>query len=89
MNKGQLIEAVASELGGSKASANRAVNAVISSIARGIKKDRAVTLVGFGTFSKRNRPARAGRNPATGEPMTIKPSKTVGFRPSRSLKKRV
>ena len=86
MNKGQLIEAVASELGGSKTSANRAIDAVISSIRQGIRKDDAVTIVGFGTFSKRNRPARTGRNPATGEPMTIKASRTVGFKPSQSLK---
>ncbi len=86
MNKGQLIEAVASELGGSKVTANRAIDAVINSIRQGIRKDDAVTIVGFGTFSKRNRPARTGRNPATGEPMTIKASRTVGFKPSQSLK---
>ena len=86
MNKGQLIEAVASELGGSKVSANRAIDAVINSITQGIRRDDAVTIVGFGTFSKRNRPARTGRNPATGEPMTIKASRTVGFKPSQSLK---
>lgn len=89
MNKGQLIEAVASELGGSKTSANRAIDAVINSIRQGIRKDDAVTIVGFGTFSKRNRPARTGRNPATGEPMTIKASRTVGFKPSQSLKESV
>lgn len=86
MNKGHLIEAVASELGGSKATANRAIDAVIKSIRQGIKEDDAVTIVGFGTFSKRNRPARTGRNPATGEPMTIKASTTVGFKPSQALK---
>ena len=86
MNKGQLIEAVASELGAPKAAAGRAIDAVISSITLGIKKDEAVTIVGFGTFTKRNRAARTGRNPSTGEPMTIKASRTVGFKPSQSLK---
>ena len=86
MNKGQLIEAVASELGDSKASATRAVEAVINCITHGIKEDEAVTIVGFGTFSKKQRSARTGRNPSTGEPMQIKASKTVGFRPSQNLK---
>ena len=87
MNKGQLIEAVASELGASKAAANRALEAVIKSIGRGLKKDEAVTIVGFGTFSKKNRPPRTGRNPATGEPMNIGASKTVNFKASPALKK--
>lgn len=89
MNKSQLIEAVASELGGSKASAGRAIEAVISSITRGIKVDDAVTITGFGTFTKKNRPARVGRNPATGEPLEIKESKTVNFKASDSLKRTV
>ena len=86
MNKGQLIEQVASELGDSKASASRAVDAVIASITNGIKDDQSVTIVGFGTFTKKNRAARTGRNPATGEPMQIKASTTVGFKPSQTLK---
>ena len=61
MNKGQLIEAVASELGDSKASATRALEAVINSITIGLKQDDAVTIVGFGTFSKKHRSARTGR----------------------------
>ena len=86
MNKGQLIEAVASELGETKASASRAVDAVIQCITSGIKKDEAVTIVGFGTFAKKQRKARVGRNPLTGQPMPIKASKTVGFKASPALK---
>ena len=86
MNKGQLIEAVAAELGDSKATANRALDAVIHCITSGLKQDDAVTIVGFGTFSRRQRAARTGRNPATGEPMEIKASTTVGFKPSQALK---
>lgn len=86
MNKGQLIEAVASELGESKASASRAVDAVIQCITSGIKQDEAVTIVGFGTFAKKHRKARVGRNPLTGESMPIKASKTVGFKASPALK---
>ena len=86
MNKGQLIEAVAAELGDSKASAARAIEAVISSITDGIKEDDSVTIVGFGTFTQKERAARTGRNPITGEPIQIKASRTVGFKPRQSLK---
>lgn len=87
MNKGQLTEAVATELGGSKAAAARAIDAVIKSIQQGIKEDDSVTISGFGTFVKKARPARTGRNPSTGEPMQIEASRTVGFKASDSLKK--
>lgn len=89
MNKGELIDAVAAELGESKASATRAVEAVIASITKGVKIDDAVTIVGFGTFSKKKRAARTGRNPSTGEPMAIKASQTVAFKPSQSLKSEI
>ena len=89
MNKGQLIEAVAAELGDSKAAASRAVDAVISSITNGIKSDDGVTIVGFGTFIRKQRKARIGRNPATGKPMELKASQTVGFKPSQALKHEV
>ena len=89
MNKGQLIENVAAELGDSKAAASRALEAVIGSITNGIKEDDAVTIVGFGTFTKKNRAARTGRNPSTGEPMQIKASTTVGFKASAALKETI
>lgn len=86
MNKGQLIEAVAAEMDGSKSNATKAVEAVINSITEGIKTGESVTIVGFGTFTRKERAARTGRNPATGEPMQIKASTTVGFKPSQTLK---
>jgi DNA-binding protein HU-beta len=86
MNKGQLVEAVATELEMSKAAASRAVDAVMRSITSGIKQDDNVTIVGFGSFSKKQRSARTVRNPATGEPMEIQASTTVGFKPSQALK---
>lgn len=89
MNKGQLIELVASELGGSKATAGKALEAVIASITLGIQRDDAVTIAGFGTFAKKDRAPRTGRNPATGEPLEIEASRTVTFRPSPHLKKTV
>lgn len=86
MNKSDLVEAVAQHLGESKAGATRVVDAVVGCITNGLKTEDAVTIVGFGTFSKKNRPARMGRNPITGEPIKIKPSTTVGFKPSQGLK---
>ena len=89
MNKGELIEAVQSALGGdtTKKAADEAVNAVLDTIAKGVKKELSVQLLGFGTFEVRNRAARTGRNPKTGEAIKIKASKTVGFKPSSALKK--
>ena len=89
MNKGQLIERVASQLGTTKTAASKAIEAVIACITDGIKDDSGVTISGFGTFSKKLRAARTGVNPATGQPMQIKASKTVGFKPSQALKEDV
>ncbi len=90
MNKAQLIELVA-KTGDmeSKAAAERAVNAVIEGITKGLKKDGKVQLVGFGSFTVRKRAARWGRNPQTGEKIRIKASKTVGFTPGQALKKTI
>lgn len=91
MNKTELVAAVQKELGKdtSKAAAEAAVKAVLSSITKGIKKDKSVQLIGFGTFSVSKRAARMGRNPQTNEPMKIKASKSVKFKPGAELKKAV
>ncbi len=86
MNKGELIDAVATKLGESKAATSRSLEAILECITLGVKKDENVTLVGFGTFQKRKRGARTGRNPSTGEMIRIKESVTVGFKPSQTLK---
>jgi DNA-binding protein HU-beta len=86
MNKASLTEFVARETGSSKSFAEDCVSAVMNGIRKGLKKDKSVQLVGFGTFNVRNRKARAGRNPQTGETIRIKASKTVGFKPARSLR---
>lgn len=86
MNKGELIEAVAAELGESKASVSRSVDAIVRCITSGVKTDESVTIVGFGTFQKKKRAARTVRNPATGEPIRVKESTTVAFKPSKGLK---
>jgi DNA-binding protein HU-beta len=88
MNKTELIEAVQNALGKdtTKRSADEAVEAVIGSIAKGIKNDKKVQLIGFGTFVVKKRAARMGRNPKSGESMKIGASRSVGFKPSSALK---
>jgi DNA-binding protein HU-beta len=86
MNKADLIDLVADAADLSKASATRALDAVLDSVARALKKDDDVTLVGFGTFTVRKRAARTGRNPQTGEPLKIKAAKVPAFKPGKALK---
>ena len=87
MNKAELVESVQKSLGGdtSKAAAERAVAAVIEGIEKGLKKDKAVQLIGFGTFSVAKRAARQGINPQTGEKIKIKGKSVVTFKPSKNL----
>ena len=74
------------DLGVSKAEAARVVDAVIDSITRALKKGDTVTLVGFGTFQVRERAARSGRNPKTGETIKIDASKNPAFKAGKALK---
>ena len=86
MNKAELIDSVAQASDISKAAATRAVDAVLDNITGALKKDEQVTLVGFGTFTVRDREARTGRNPQTGEAIQIKASRVPGFKPGKALK---
>jgi len=88
MNKAELVLEVQKALGKdeTKAAAERAVEAVLESIKKGVKKDKSVQLIGFGTFSVAKRAARAGINPQTGEKIKIKASKTVKFKPGAGFK---
>ena len=86
MNKAELIEAVADATDTSKAEASRTFDAVLDSIAGAFSNGDSVQLVGFGTFNVRERAARMGRNPATGETIQIAASKGVGFKAGKSLK---
>lgn len=89
LNKADLVDLIHQdrEAGfGSRASAERAVNAVIDAIKKGVRKDKSVQLAGFGTFSVRQRKARNGRNPKTGAPIRIPASRTVGFKPGTQFK---
>jgi DNA-binding protein HU-beta len=86
MNKAELIQAVAESVDIPKASAAKAVDAVINSIKNRLAEGDAVTLIGFGTFSVRERAARTGRNPRTGKPIDIKAAKVPIFKPGKALK---
>lgn len=86
MNKSELIDAIAASADIPKAAAGRALDAMIDSVTSALKEDDQVVLVGFGTFSVKDRAARTGRNPQTGEPIEIKAAKVPGFKPGKALK---
>ena len=86
MNKSELIDAVAAAADLSKASAGRAVDAMVASVGEALKEGDQVVLVGFGTFSVKQRAARTGRNPRTGEPLEIKAANVPGFKAGKALK---
>jgi DNA-binding protein HU-beta len=86
MNKTELIDAVSSSADLSKAEATRAVDAVVDSITETLRKGDSVTLVGFGTFEVRERAARSGRNPQTGETIQIKASRAPAFKAGKAFK---
>ena len=88
MNKGDLINEVAKVVN-TKKEAQEAVDCVLSSITKALKKGDTVTLIGFGTFKVTQRKARKGRNPQTGEEMDIKASKAPKFTPGKALKEAV
>ena len=85
MNKGELIAKIA-EAGLSKKDAGIALDAAIAAIGDALAKGESVQLVGFGTFSVKERAARTGRNPKTGEPLKIAASKVPGFKAGKGLK---
>lgn len=86
MNKAEFIEAVAKTGDLSKTAAAAAVDAVLEAISQTLKKGGDVTLIGFGSFKVAKRAARVGRNPATGEALKIKASKSPKFTAGKTLK---
>ena len=88
MNKGDLVNEVAKVVG-TKKEAQAAVDCVISTITKSLKKKDAVTLVGFGTFKVDKRKARKGRNPQTGEAIKIKAKRVPKFVAGKALKEAV
>jgi DNA-binding protein HU-beta len=90
MTKAELVEKMAKDAGISKVAAASALNSFVDGITKALKKkDGKVTLVGFGTFAKSRRKARKGRNPQTGDPIKIKASNVVKFKPGKKLKESI
>lgn len=86
MTKAELVEAVAQQTRLTKKSAAEIIEVVFDHIGRAVKAETRFAYPGFGTWSIRTRKARKIRNPQTGEPMKLKATKTVGFRPAKELK---
>jgi len=86
VNKSELIDQVANAADLSKAAAGRAVDAALDAITGSLKQSEPVSLVGFGTFLVRERAARQGRNPQTGENIQIAASRAAAFKPGKALK---
>lgn len=86
MNKGELVESVAQHSGLSQAEASRYLDALLGVVEENLKKGEEIQVTGFGKFSVRERAAREGRNPQTGQPMQIAASKTPVFSAGKALK---
>ncbi len=89
MNKTELVEMVAAKSGMTKKDSDNALAAVLDGIADALAKGEKVQLVGFGTFEVRERKAREGRNPSTGEAIKIAAQKVPAFKPGKALKDQV
>lgn len=86
MNKSDIVAKVAAETGMSQSALDMALGKVFNTISDSLSGGEDVAISGFGSFTVRSRAERQGRNPATGEPMTIKASKSVGFKAAKALK---
>jgi DNA-binding protein HU-beta len=89
MNKGDLIEIVAKKANLTNKASRDAVEVTLTIISDSLKRGEKVVLSGFGTFSVRSHKTRIGRNPKTGESMTLPARKTPGFSPGKTFKKAV
>lgn len=86
LHKQQLAERVAEQTELTKTKAMEVITVFTDQVSAAMARGESVALTGFGAFSVRERQARTGRNPSTGEPITIAAHKTVGFRPGKTLK---
>jgi DNA-binding protein HU-beta len=86
LNKGELVDAVAEASGESKRTVQAVLDTTIDTIQKHVKRDERVSLPGFGTFERRSRSARTGRNPQTGEEIEIKATKVPAFKPGAGFK---
>lgn len=89
MNKAELVDAIASEAGLSKADAKKALDAFVNTTTGALKKGDRISLIGFGSFSVSNRSARTGRNPQTGKEIQIAAKNVVKFKAGADLSKSV
>ena len=89
MNKSQLVDAMAKDAGISKSAAKKALESFLNNVEGALKKGDKVALIGFGSFSVITRPSRKGRNPRTGEMITIPAKKVVKFKAGSELSKSV
>ena len=86
MKKSDLATQVAADVSLSRAEAEQAVNTVLSAIGDALARGESVSIAGFGTFSVKSRPERQGRNPRTGETITIAASNVPSFKPGKALR---
>lgn len=86
MKKPELAAAIALKADVTKEKAGEILNIMIDEITNAVCQNESVTLIGFGTFSRRDRSARTGKNPQTGMTIQIPASKTAGFKPGKALK---
>lgn len=89
MHKKELVDAVAQETGLTKKDVDKAISATLECIVDAMCRNEKVSLVGFGTFENRFRNEREGRNPATGEPMTIPAAYVPSFKISKTVREKV
>ena len=89
MNKSELVAAIAAKTGDSKVAAEKNLNAFVGAISDALAEGEKVQLVGFGTFSVKERAARTGRNPQTGKAIKIAASKVPAFSAGKALKEKV
>ena len=89
VNKSELIEAVAERVDLPKTSVNKVLEAILETVTSTLTSGEEIALVGFGTFAVKERPERQGRNPATGQPITIAAARVPSFRPGKALKESV
>jgi DNA-binding protein HU-beta len=86
MNKSEFVDAVANDIGFTKADAAKAVDGVVNVITNALKNGDQLNLIGFGSFQVKDRAARTGRNPRTGQAIEIKASKMPTFKAGKALK---
>ncbi|MBN3908286.1 MAG: HU family DNA-binding protein [Nostoc sp. NMS1] len=89
MNKGELVDAVAAKANVTKKQADEVISAFLSVVIEAVANGEKITLVGFGSFERRERSEREGRNPKTNEPMTIPATKVPAFSAGKQFKEKV